>query len=413
MKTEMKYFEPSIVFSTSLFLLRSLMRAATLLARTTRGGQHFRWPVSMVFAALLFTACNGQTPANSPSSTISGTMRPTAALHQARAAHTATLLHDGSVLVAGGFVTGGEAIDDAEVFNNGESRFDRVGKMGSRRSAHTATLLPSGKVLIAGGFNGSYLDTAEIYDPATKKFTPAAKMTMARSSHNAVLLQNGKVLLFGGVGTGWTFLSSAEIYDPATGRFEPTGSMANARESHTATLLPDGRVVTTGGHFGRRAAMKVYRDVEIYDPAKGSFEPAGEMTVKRHKHDAVLLNDGRILIVGGTDERDRGGEGAYDSVEIFDPAAKRSAAAGTMKSKRYKLQGTTTVLPDGKILIAGGSDRPEIFDPVSKSFAAFATTFGRTKLFATATPLGSGRILITGGYDEQIRAADQAWIFEV
>src|SRR5690606_34656786 len=225
------------------------------------------------------------------------------------------------------------------------------------------------------------------------------------------LLNNGKVLLFGGVGTGWSFLASAEVYDPATNRFEPTGAMKNARESHSVTLLPDGRVLTTGGHFGRRAEMKVYDDAEIYDPAKGKFEPAGSITVRRHKHDSVLLADGRVLIVGGTDERDRGGEGAYDSAEVFDPKTGRSTKTGTMNAKRYKLQGTSVMLPDGKVLIAGGSDRPEIFDPGSMKFSEIGVGFGKIKLFSTATPLADGSILITGGYGADIAPAAQSWIF--
>jgi len=358
-------------------------------------------------------ACRAQAPLDRPSPNELGTIVPAAAMNVARAAHTATRLRNGSVLITGGFVNGGDAINSAEIFNPATGKFSPITGMTTKRSVHTATLLPDGKVLIAGGFNGTYIDTAELYDPATSKFTPAGKMTMPRSSHNAVLLNSGKVLLFGGVGTGWSFLASAEIYDPATNKFEPTVAMNRARESHSVTLLPDGRVLTTGGHYGRRSEMKVYDDAEIYDPVKGKFEPAGTITIRRHKHDAVLLADGRVLIVGGTDERDRGGEGAYDSAEIFDPKTGRSAKVGPMKAKRYKLQGTTLMLPNGKILIAGGSDRPEIFDPATMKFSEIGGSFGKIKLFSTATLLDDESILVTGGYDADIAPAADVWIFDM
>ena len=167
---------------------------------------------------------------------------------------------------------------------------------------HSATLLPNGKVLIAGGYNGNYLASAELYDPVTRTFSPTKAMQTARSGHVAVRLPSGKVLLAGGVGVGWTFLRNAEVYDPATNTFTATGDMAAARESHTATLLENGKVLIAGGHKGRRAEMTIYSSAEIYDPATGRFNATGEMTRVRHKHGAVLLADGRVLIVGEADK---------------------------------------------------------------------------------------------------------------
>jgi N-acetylneuraminic acid mutarotase len=279
-----------------------------------------------------------------------------------------------------------------------------------KRASHTATLLPGGKVLIAGGFNGNYLDSAEIYDPKTGKFTAAGKMTLPRSEHVAVLLGNGKVLLAGGVGTGWTFLADAEIYDPATDSFSKTGNMTAARESHTATLLKDGQVLITGGHQGRRSAIEIYRSAEIYNPTKGSFTAAADLTVKRHKHDAVLLGDGRVLIVGGSDERDA--RGAYTNVEIFDPTTKRFAKLGEMNLSRYKLQGTSILLKNGKVLIAGGSNQAEIFDPVKNTFEVADGKFVTARLFSTATLLQNGQVLIAGGYDNQNAVNSGAWIYK-
>src|SRR5258708_33319586 len=136
-------------------------------------------------------------------------------------------------------------------------------------------------------------------------------MVLVRSVHAATLLNNGKVLLAGGVGTSWTFLADAELYDPATNTFAATGAMTMARESHTATLLRNGNVLIMGGHKGRRSAITIYSSAEIYNPASGTFSSTGNLTVRRHKHDAALLADGRVLIIGGSDERDGRGGSAY------------------------------------------------------------------------------------------------------
>jgi hypothetical protein len=185
--------------------------------------------------------------------------------------------------------------------------------------------------------------------------------------------------------------------------------MLAARESHTATLLNDGKVLITGGHKGRRAQMTIYSSAEMYDPVTGRFSAAGDMTRIRHKHEAVRLTDGRVLIVGGADHSD--GNPAYTSVEIYDPGTGRFAVVGDMKSPRYKLQGTVVLLPDGKVLIAGGANRAEVFDPATRTFSYAAGDMGTTRLFATATLLSNRSVLITGGYSESVNVSSNAWIY--
>jgi galactose oxidase-like protein/Kelch motif protein len=364
----------------------------------------FRILLLITAAITIAAGCNSYSSASATSG-ITGISNMTGT----RAAHTSTLLPDGNVLIAGGFGSGSSRLAGAELFNPGRRTFTSIGDMSVSRSGHTATLLPNGKVLIAGGYNGDYLSSAELYDPAARTFRPTNTMHTARSGHVAVLLPNGKVLLAGGVGTGWTFLKDAEIYDPGTNSFTATGEMLAARESHTATLLPNGKVLIAGGHKDRREAMTVYSSAEIYDPAIGKFSATGDMTRVRHKHGAVLLADGRVLIVGGADKRD--GRPAYSSVEIYDPARGAFSAAGDMNSQRYKLQDTIVLLNNGKVLIAGGANRAEVFDPATKSFSYVTGDMGASRQFAAATRLRNGQVLITGGYHGQNEVSAQAWLF--
>ncbi len=330
-------------------------------------------------------------------------------MNTSRAAHTATLLGNGKVLVAGGFGGDENSLASAEIFDAAKNSFSSANNMSVARAGHSATALPDGKVLIAGGFNGGYLDSAEIYDAKTGKFTPTGKMTLPRSEHIAVLLNSGKVLLAGGVGTGWTFLADAEIYDPASNTFTKTGNMTAARESHTAALLKDGNVLITGGHQGRRTTITIYASAEIYDPANGTFTATANLTIKRHKHDAALLDDGTVLIVGGSDERDS--RGAYTTTEIYNPKTKTFAKIGDMNLSRYKLQGTTILLRNGKVLIAGGAAKAEVFNPATGTFDVAAGKFETVRLFATATLLRNGHVLIAGGYDNNNTVSSKAWIY--
>jgi hypothetical protein len=339
-----------------------------------------------------------------------GLVAPAASMKTARSGHTATLLPGGDVLIAGGMNGNGSYFDTAEIYSPAADTSRPARSMSTRRVGHTATLLPDKKVLIAGGYSGDYLASAEIYDPATGNFTPTGQMTMPRSEHVAVLLNNGKVLLVGGVGTGWTFLASAEVYDPSTGSFTRTGGMTTPRESHTATLLKSGKVLIAGGHKDRREAMTVYSSAEVYDPAEGTFSAAGNMTTIRHKHAAALLPDGNVLIVGGSDKRDW--QGKYASAEIYDSTKGEFKAIGDMAMARFKLANAVVPLRNGKILIAGGGERVELYDPATRTFSTVKGQMDTARFFSAATLLQDGRVLITGGYDNDNRAGTGAWIYK-
>lgn len=330
-------------------------------------------------------------------------------MHQARSVHTASLLPDGGVLVVGGMAGEADTLASAEVFVPGVG-FREVSPLATRRAGHTATTLPNGRILIAGGLDrGTYLDSTEIYDPETRRFIAGDDLVTARSGHIAVPLADGRVLLAGGVGDGWTFLASAELYDPITGAFTATGDMAVTRESHVGARLHDGRVLVVGGHSGRRPATVVHASTELYDPIRGSFAPAASMHHPRHKHAAALLPDRRVLVVGGSDERD--GAGAYAHAELYDGERDVFSPAPDMHRTRYKIADAVAVLADGGVLIAGGGDQAERYDPRSDRFELVPGGLADPRRFAVATRLADGTVLITGGYDDRGQNSATAWLY--
>ncbi len=334
------------------------------------------------------------------------------------AGETATLLEDGRVLVTAGCTTA------AEIYDPATDAFTRTGAFGITRFAKTATLLGDGRVLFTGGYDcgpagqDEVLASAEIYDPKTGVFTATGAMHEPREFHNATLLTDGRVLVSGGYAgsqstvtggitlasvrtaeTSSSVLASAEVYDPATGTFSETGSMSTFRDHHTATLLEDGRVLVVGGG-GEGYASSTSADV--YDPESGAFTKTGSMEAGRWLHTATLLDDGRVLILGGRSPQDS----VYPSAEIYDPKAGAFGDAGSMREGRQ--QHTATRLDDGRVLIAGGywSDgrqgrvlsSAEMYDPASATFAMIGP-IGAPREGHVATQLADGRVLIVGGID--------------
>lgn len=325
-----------------------------------------------------------------------------------RSAHTATLLKNGNVLLCGGL--SGGSLSSAEIYNPVTNRFKAIAPMQSPRSGHSATLLPDGKVLIAGGYNGTYLSSTEIFDPKKEEFAIGPSLTVPRSGHTATALANGEVLLTGGLSTGWTFLASAELYSFEKNSFTPAGSMHNARESHTATLLKNGNVLITGGHQGRRPNITLYSSAELYSSNLKTFSATGSMLLERHKHDAVLLNDGKVLITGGADERDS--RGVYKSTELYDPTSGSFQRSASMNFGRYKHYSTSILLPSGNVLLTGGTNKPEVYVSKSAKFSAVPGSFDLQMQFSCATLLSDGNVLITGGYGDNQKTTANACIFK-
>lgn len=331
-----------------------------------------------------------------------------ATLRTARAAHSATALSSGQVLVVGGMADGGGSLGSVELFDPASNTVQALGSLAERRAGHTATLLPDGRVLVAGGYNGEYLASLEVLEPSTKRFRPAGSLVQRRSGHTATLMPDGRVLFVGGIGQGWTFLRSAELYDPKTGRSKSVGSMAVPRESHTATLLDDGRVLVVGGHTQRRPNVEVFASAEIFSPQSRRFEATGSLRTARHKHDAIKLADGRVVIIGGADRTDRV---HYETTEIYNPRTATFERGPSMANRRYKIAGTSVLLPRGDVLVTSGGPVAELLDVGSLTFREVPGRFPDAYRFAAAAPLRGGDVFIAGGYSDRNQNTAGVWRF--
>jgi len=329
-----------------------------------------------------------------------------------RTEHTATLLPNGKVLVAGGRRLGGAFVgllNTTEIYDPSAGTWTASDDMRSFRMNHTATLLPNGKVLVSGGFVGSQniaLDTSEIYDPSAGTWTTSGSMVLPRSFHTATLLPNGKVLVAGGSNDA-AVLNTSEIYDPSAGTWTTSGSMVGgARRDHSATLLPNGKVLVVGGGSAGRPGQIVsgaLNTSDIYDPSgnsgAGTWGAGPTMNGARFDHTATLLPNGKVLVAGGTTTA------RLNTSSLYDPDTDSWAAGPTMNSPRS--QHTATLLPNGKVLVVGGGsagsaglNTSEIYNPdrsnTADSWAAGPTMNGeRTQ--HTATLLPNGKVLVAGG----------------
>jgi len=325
--------------------------------------------------------------------------------------HTATLLPNGKVLVAAGHSTNGSNLKSAELYDPGTDSWTVTGDLNEARSFHTGTLLPSGKLLIAGGFDtfGHVSSTAELYDPETGVWSVTGSLNSPRVYHTATLLQDGKVLVVGGIiSNSWVFSNSAEVYDPTSGKWTMTASLNKVRVSHTATLLHDGKVLVVGGmdDYNFPTDNIAFNNAELYDPTTETWRLTGDLYAGRCYHTATLLPNGNVLILGGTD--------LYDYpvlAELYDPISGDWSLVGSINHSRAFC--SATLLPSGKVLITGGNlsyqgsslNSVEVYDPdTGISYDTANLTTPRSD--HTATLLQDGRVLVVGGTNNAISGAE-------
>lgn len=175
-----------------------------------------------------------------------------------------------------------------------------------------------------------------------------------------------------------------------------TGSMTAPRKYHTATLLENGTVLIAGGSSGWGGALI---SAELYDPTAGTFTATGSMTAERYEHTATLLGNGTVLIAGGWN--DASGS-ILTSAELYDPAAGTFSSTGSMTVARF--WHTATLLGNGMVLIAGGWNgttalaSAELYDPTAHTWAA-SGTMGVARIGHTSVTLPDGSVLVSGARD--------------
>ena len=276
--------------------------------------------------------------------------------------HTATVMSDGKILVVGD-----DEYSSAEIYDPSSNEWSDGGTLNYPRVSASSTLLGDGRVLVAGGSDRSslgrkLLDSAEIYDPSTNEWTVTDSMEQVHAGHGSAILNDGKVLVIG------NFLN--EVFDPSTDTWSPaTKTLRERLRGFTTTVWNDGTVFITGGEFQQGTAWygptsNPIAHVETYDPSTGVWTANTPLTVSKQFHSGVKLDDNTFLIIGGAD------------MESYDRGTNLWTPSGSLLNERME-KFSATLLNDGRVLIVGGKaevdDRltgintVEIYDPSTAS----------------------------------------------
>ena len=361
----------------------------------------------LLFAILLVAACENMRAGRNVSNPDAGRVSSTVNMSVARFDHAAALLPNGQVLIVGGISANGRPQPTAELFDPTRGRFSSGGTPLVKRGwGPVAVTLKTGRALIMGGSdpncNGCVLSDVELYDVGTHTFSRTGSMRLKRAAARAVLLPSGDVLVVGGAQNDDPSLrdlvATAEIYDPQKRTFSPAGQM-HISDAVQLVLLKNGQVLVVG-----------MSGAEIYDPASNRFTQIRGMVRPRTKFGAAVLPDGRVLIAGGQTGGPFGQR--ENTTEIYDPLAGKFTPGPTLHDKRFKLMHAVVPLSNGSILIGGGAEHPEVYDPAQSGFKEVTGNALDGFCFSTATVLGDGRVLLAGGYARPGgEGVNHAWLY--
>jgi hypothetical protein len=190
---------------------------------------------------------------------------------------------------------------------------------------------------------------------------------------------------------------------PSFAQILGTAQLNVERRGHSATLLEDGRVLIVGGDN----LNGMVSQAEIFDPVSQTSSVVAASITARTDHTATRLPDGRVLVVGGRDQT-----GALTSSDIYNPLTATFTAGPSLTTPRSGQ--TATVLSDGKILIAGGDagGSAELYNPATQSFSLVTGSMNKARKFHSAILTSSGQVLIVGGVNAQNAVLNTAEVFD-
>jgi hypothetical protein len=171
-------------------------------------------------------------------------------------------------------------------------------------------------------------------------------------------------------------------------------------------VMQDGRVLVAGGTTVPDNASAALRTAEIYDrPSDTVTAVTSMMSAPRWQNSAVTLLTGKVLVVGGACAVNQMPACTADqtSADLFDPVS-NSFTPTAMRLNQPRIYTRAVLMVDGRVFIASGNDATvEIYDPASDSFTL--VPHAQAHVYGFVVRLRDGRVLLGGG-DGGVTAAE-------
>ena len=299
----------------------------------------------------------------------------------------AAQLPDGRIIVVGGYgglSTGQIGIVDTNIFDPATNTWSRVANMHLPRWYPTLTELSDGRyVAISGNSTDAshWADTPEVYDPTANTWTLLSKISTSQVHEEeypfSYLIPNGNVL---NIGPSEDVTHELNV-DAQT--WTSVGGSSGVVNGSSVQYLP-GKILYSGGASSVTATTPAQATTAVLDTtvATPAWRQTAPMLYPRIYHTLTMLANGQVLAVGGESTSDQSvvTTGVLPT-EIWDPASQTwSAAAPIATARNY--HSTAVLMPDGRVLVAGGGHPNGLNDPGQASAQIYSPSY----LFNGARP---------------------------
>lgn len=213
------------------------------------------------------------------------TWQATGAMNKPRHLFASVVLPNGQVLAMGGQTTGGGSLKSCEIYNPTTGQWTMTDSMMNGAFFFQAVLMNNGKVLMVAGT--SY----EIYDPATGQWSVQGNTNFSHSNgdfgdgYALVVLSNNKVYAIS--------TKNSEIYDPATNTWSTNApTISQHQDDLYAVLLNNNKVLITGD-------SSLYYRSSLYDVASNSIIASSVQAVDDFTHyELIKTATGNVFTFG-------------------------------------------------------------------------------------------------------------------
>lgn len=311
-----------------------------------------------------------------------------------RAVHT-TLLPDGRVF----FVSYYSESLQPHIWDPGSNTFTTTASSAYALFCAGHTNLADGRIFVAGGHIADYVgySQAQIYDPAKNSFTALPDMNSGRWYPTVTTLPNGDVLVVSGD------VNANTNVDPLPQVFQlGSNSWRNLTTAQLALPLYPNMLVAPNGKVFNAGPSRQTRYLDTTGTGAWSNGPVLNFGGYRDYGPAMMYDSGKILLVGGANP-------PTPTAEMIDLNAATPAWKFTGAMHFPRRQHNAVILPDGKVFIVGGSNGSgfdnsstpvlptEMWDPATGTFTVMASIAVYRGYHSTAILLPDGRVLSAGG----------------
>ena len=311
-------------------------------------------------------------------------------------------------------------------------------------------VLPTGKVMIwpgdiSGEPPGVSGNDPRLWDPATAAVSPLTPPGYDVFCSGHAFLADGRLFVAGGHIQNDVGLPSATTYDPINNAWTQTPNMNAGRWYPTVTTLANGDMLVVSGRIDNtvgenllpgvfQAGSSTWRHLtnaqisldlyprmhlapngRVFNSAPSTVTRyldtsgtgvwtvvANRSNIYRDYGSSVMYDDGKVLVMGGSDP-------PTNTAEVIDLNAPKPAWRSVASMAFVRRQLNATLLPDGKVLVTGGTSGPgfnntdtpvfaaEIWDPATENWTTMASAQIPRLYHSAVVLLPDGRLLSTGG----------------